>query len=224
MNINLTLFAQAVDLRGLHLVHGEVRVAALRARSKRARRHIAEGLAAAERGRQELEQAAAQAERDAARGAAAGAGDPRAGREARARRSSRKRRSRPRRKASAMIAGAKAEIEQEVSRARENAARRRSPRSRSPARRRSCAAKWTRRRTPTCSPASSRSSSAHGRDSSPSRVPTPKRRSSSPREGGALAPLGRRCSRCSSAWSRRRRRCAPASANPNVDGRSARWR
>ena len=118
MNINLTLFAQAITFAAFiwftarfvwpHLSR------AIEARQK----HIAEGLAAAERGKQDLEQASVRAA-DMQRDARQQAQEILAQAETRAAQIIDEAKVAAGEEGARLIAGAKAEIEQEVSRARE---------------------------------------------------------------------------------------------------------
>ena len=119
MNINVTLFAQAVGLRRLHLVHDEVRSGrTCCARSRRARRPSPKAWPPPSRAGSRSRLRAGRPSRRSRKRAGA---PPRSSRRPSGapRRWSRRRRTRPRRKATARRRPRKADIEQEVSRARE---------------------------------------------------------------------------------------------------------
>ena len=119
MNINLTLFAQAVTFARFIWFCARFIWPPLTRAIEARQKTIAEGLAAAERGRLDLEAAGEAHGRDDGGSTAARAGDHRAGRAPRGadRRGGEGRRQGPR--ASASSPAAKAEIEQEFTRARE---------------------------------------------------------------------------------------------------------
>jgi F-type H+-transporting ATPase subunit b len=118
MNINLTLFAQALTFAAFIWFTARFiwppMMRAIEARQK----VVAEGLAAAERGRRELEMSAQHAE-EALREAKSRAQEIVAGGDQRAQQIIEEAKQAAKQEADRMLAAAKAEIEQEISRARE---------------------------------------------------------------------------------------------------------
>ena len=180
MNINLTLIAQAVVFAAVHLVHGQVHLAAAAARDRGAPEDRSPTASPRPSRASRSLEASQQAGRrgDPARRASA---PPRSSRRPRSapRRWSRRRRTRPRTKATARRRPPRPRSSRKC-RARASSCASRSPRSPSPAPRRSCAARSTPRRTPTCSTRIKRQLVAPWPNPAPSRAPTPKRSSGSP--------------------------------------------
>ena len=118
MNINLTLVAQAVTFAVFIWITAKYIWPVIDRMVEARQKHIAEGLAAAERGKQDLEQAAVKTA-DRLRVARQQAQDILAQAERRGSQIVEEAKVAAGEEGSRMIAGAKAEIEQEVSRARE---------------------------------------------------------------------------------------------------------
>src|SRR5215208_6453627 len=118
MNINLTLFAQAATFAIFIWFTAKFVWPHLSRAIEERQKHIAEGLAAAERGKQDLEQAAVRTA-DMLREARQQAQDVLAQAEKRASQIVEEAKITAGEEGSRLIAGAKAEIDQEVSRARE---------------------------------------------------------------------------------------------------------
>ncbi|HYC44564.1 MAG TPA: F0F1 ATP synthase subunit B [Burkholderiales bacterium] len=118
MNINLTLIAQALTFAAFIWFTAHFVWPYLSRAIEQRQKHIAEGLAAAERGKQDLEQASVRAA-DMQRDARQQAQEILAQAEKRAAQIIEEAKVAAGEEGARMIAGAKAEIEQEVSRARE---------------------------------------------------------------------------------------------------------
>ena len=118
MNINLTLLAQAVTFAVFIWFTAKFVWPYIARAIEERQKHIAEGLAAAERGKQDLEQASARAA-DMQRDARQQAQEILAQAEKRASQIVEEAKAAAGEEGARLIAGAKAEIEQEVSRARE---------------------------------------------------------------------------------------------------------
>jgi F-type H+-transporting ATPase subunit b len=118
MNINLTLFAQAATFAIFIWFTAKFVWPHLSRAIEARQKHIAEGLAAAERGKQDLEQAAVRTA-DMLRQARQQAQEVLAQAEKRASQIIEEAKTAASEEGARLIAGAKAEIEQEVSRARE---------------------------------------------------------------------------------------------------------
>ena len=118
MNINLTMIAQAVTFAAFIWFTARFVWPPLSRAIEARQKHIAEGLAAAERGKQDLEQASARAA-DMQRDARQQAQEILAQAEKRASQIVEEAKAAAGEEGARLIAGAKAEIEQEVSRARE---------------------------------------------------------------------------------------------------------
>jgi F-type H+-transporting ATPase subunit b len=118
MNINLTLFAQAITFAAFVWFTAKLVWPYLMRAVEARQKQIAEGLAAAERGRQDLEQAAARSA-DMLQEAKQRAQDILAQAERRAAQIIEEAKSAGATEGARLVTGAKAEIEQEISRARE---------------------------------------------------------------------------------------------------------